>query len=551
MTKNLLDNQYLTFNDVLSLDETFLDDVSLIFLINITSNMILGSIITKTNSVNNLTAADLVELIDELIYQKKRGGYPCFVILHGDKSPLYLSSSFVNLLTEYNIKFSCALGKCFQNQVSETYNNVVKRNVCKIILGRYTRSEMITFNKRLPKELAKKSRASKASDKEFREIFFKEDFVKDQIFTAIPEAIDLTNNANHRLFPRSSRREIEKLIRNAEKLNVRPRKLRLVPRNTSDGDKFIAEVTNAIEAEKSRSLDFHKPIIFPEIMPGHEDQTTQSFIEQLRQANRDTNVDVINAIAKSVEILGSQSQEQNQKLQKRLDYLMEQAKIAEDEKEAARSRKEKRAKARRDRKRDAIKEIHFDAALEISKYQRQNRYIQARNRCALTLLFITGLRSSELRFITVGLVKELFQNGTMGVDRSKRGMKNKPATLTVSGRKTLSKNREDFQFIFTHKEDDSSYFFSPINRDYAPLTRETIQRDLNTILDQLKTKFPGLYFRTHSFRAGYITKLWRNGFDINKIRQAIGHKSISITQSYIEDMDEAELQEELSNLDEK
>ena len=114
MTKNLLENQYLTFNDVLSLDETFLDDVSLIFLINITSNMILGSIITKTNSVNNLTAADLVELIDELIYQKKRGGYPCFVILHGDKSPLYLSSSFVNLLTEYNIKFSCALGKCFQ-----------------------------------------------------------------------------------------------------------------------------------------------------------------------------------------------------------------------------------------------------------------------------------------------------------------------------------------------------------------------------------------------------------------------------------------------------
>jgi site-specific recombinase XerD len=52
-------------------------------------------------------------------------------------------------------------------------------------------------------------------------------------------------------------------------------------------------------------------------------------------------------------------------------------------------------------------------------------------------------------------------------------------------------------------------------------------------------------------RSGYITKLWRNGFDINKIRQAIGHKSIGITQGYIEDMDEAELQMELSTLEEK
>lgn len=562
MTKNLLRNQYLTFDDVLSLDETFLDDISLIFLINVTSAMILGSIITKTNHVNNLTVEDLIELIDDLIYEKKRGGYPCFVVLHGDKSPLYSSTSFINLLEKYNIKFSCAVGKWLQNQVSESYNNVVKRNVCKVILEKYSRSEIIALNRSLPERLAKKSRASKASDKEFRNIFFKKDNVKDQIFMAIPEAIELTNNAKHSIFKHSSRREVEKIIRNAEKPNVQPRELRLAARGTSSGSKFISAVNNAIETKKSSkeklplSLDSHYPIILPEIMPGHENQTTHSFIEQLRQANRDTNVEVINAIIKAVEILGSHSQEQaqglrmdNQNLQKRLDYLVEQAKIAEDEKEAARIRKEKRAKAKRDRKRDAIKEEHFEAALEIAKRKSRNCYIQARNRCALTLLFITGLRSSELRFITVGLVKELFQHGTMGVDRNKRGMKNKPATLTVSGRKTLAKNRDDFHFMFMHKKNDAAYFFSPMNREDTPLTRETIQRDLNSILDQLKTQFPGLYFRTHSMRAGYITKLWRKGFDINKIRQAIGHKSISITQGYVEDMDEAELQIELSNLE--
>ena len=153
-------------------------------------------------------------------------------------------------------------------------------------------------------------------------------------------------------------------------------------------------------------------------MPGNQNQTSESFLEQLRQANRDTNVDIINTIVKTVEILGSQNQaqtkllkENNLELQEKLNYLTEQAKINEMEKELARIRKDKRAKAQRDR--DAMKEIHFDAALKLAKHP--NMYKQCRNRCALTLLFVTGLRSSELRFITVGLVKELFQNGTMGV----------------------------------------------------------------------------------------------------------------------------------------
>lgn len=555
MSDNLLNNRYLSFNDVLSLDETFLGDISLIFLINVTSGMILGWVISNTatkSKSSNLTSDDLIELIDDLIHHKKRGGYPSFQALHGDKSPLYSDLGFIGLLEKYNIKFSWALGERLQNQMSETYNNVIKRHVCRIILKTLSRSEMIALNKTLPKDLARKRLDSKANDSKFREYFFKSNTVKSQIFMAIPEAVDISNNSKHTLFSRCSRRDIEKEIRNAKKPSLRSRNLELSARGTPEGDDFISKVMNNLA--RNGSMVPQKPIVIPEILPGNKNQTSESFIDAIRQANRDTNVEIINTIIKAVQVLGSQNDAQlkslnkkNLELQEKLDYLVDQAHIAEMEKEAADEKRRKRALAIRDRKRDAIKEIHFDAARELAK--NRNMYIEARSRCALTLLFITGLRSSELRFITIDLLTELFQNGTMGVDRNKKGMKSKPATLTVHGRKTLAKSSEDFQFILNHKKDNSTYFFTSLNRD-IPLARETIQKDLNKILDQLKTQYPGLYFRTHSFRAGYITRLWRNGFDINKIRQAIGHKSISVTQGYIEDMDEAELQNELSNLEE-
>ena len=88
------------------------------------------------------------------------------------------------------------------------------------------------------------------------------------------------------------------------------------------------------------------------------------------------------------------------------------------------------------------------------------------------MLFITGLRSSELRFITVDKVKNLFNHGTILVDRNKRDMKKKPTTLTVQGRKVLAMNAktDDFEFMFKHKSNDDSYFFTSIGRN-NPLSR--------------------------------------------------------------------------------
>lgn len=537
-SRNLLQNKYLTNEDVLSVDETFLGPIGLTFLINVSSRMILGYILCNTTYCN-LEPADLIDLIEQLLREKKRAGYPSIHTLHGDKSPLYTDKKFKSLLATNNIGFSWAVGASFQNQISESYNNVLKRNVCKIILEEYTNTELKALNATLPLNLARLSRNRKPSSSEFRKLFFSFDRVKAQMFTAIPKAIEMNNEADHPLFG-SSKRKIEKILRNAKRPSELFPELTLVAPGTSEGDKFIKDIM-AETKEPSEKLE--PTFVLPEIV---EETTTENFIEQLKEANRDTNTEVIDSIVAAVQILSDQNQTQTQYLEEQLEYLTEQARITQAEKEAARERKEKRARATQDRKRNAVREDHLEAALVLAKHE--NPYIEARNKCALVLLYVTGLRSSEILFIKVRTLKDLFQDGLISVDRKKKGAKGKSAILTKSGKNLLAKHRQSFEFLFAFKNDENCYVFTPSNKN-KPLSRETLQRDLNKILTGLEIQYPGLHFRTHSMRAGYITNLWRKGFDVNTIRQVIGHKSISITQTYIEDVDSSELQRIISECD--
>lgn len=64
---------------------------------------------------------------------------------------------------------------------------------------------------------------------------------------------------------------------------------------------------------------------------------------------------------------------------------------------------------------------------------------------------------------------------------------------------------------------------------------------MNTALDLVVKKLedkPNL--SSHSFRAGYITQLWKSNNDIEFVRQAIGHVSISSTLLYVENLPDDE-----------
>ena len=42
---------------------------------------------------------------------------------------------------------------------------------------------------------------------------------------------------------------------------------------------------------------------------------------------------------------------------------------------------------------------------------------------------------------------------------------------------------------------------------------------------------------THSFRAGYITQLFRDGVDLETVRRSVGHSSLEVTRGYLTEPD--------------
>ncbi len=53
---------------------------------------------------------------------------------------------------------------------------------------------------------------------------------------------------------------------------------------------------------------------------------------------------------------------------------------------------------------------------------------------------------------------------------------------------------------------------------------------------------------SHSFRIGFITKLWRDTNDIEFVKQAIGHAKINTTSQYIENLSEEEIRERMKKV---
>ena len=54
--------------------------------------------------------------------------------------------------------------------------------------------------------------------------------------------------------------------------------------------------------------------------------------------------------------------------------------------------------------------------------------------------------------------------------------------------------------------------------------------------------------KSHSFRSGFITKLWKDTNDIEFVRQVIGHSKLNTTSSYVQDLSENERQERMSEI---
>ena len=79
--------------------------------------------------------------------------------------------------------------------------------------------------------------------------------------------------------------------------------------------------------------------------------------------------------------------------------------------------------------------------------------------------------------------------------------------------------------------------------------RETIKKDINGIMRSVSRSLPDQpVITSHSFRIGYIFKLWKDTKDIEFIKQSVGHRRLDPTSSYVNKLSDQEREERSSEL---
>ena len=232
----------------------------------------------------------------------------------------------------------------------------------------------------------------------------------------------------------------------------------------------------------------------------------------------------------------------NDQLKQQLDGVLKELNVIKQERENKAARREKWAKRKRLPKRDPINSEIYNLLIKESEGP---TYIATRTRIAICLLTVTGIRISELLSLKVGQLETLLNEGWISIDRLKRGPANHKAFLTLEGKKLVKARKRDFEFLFLMKNKDS-YVFTSDRKPNQKLRRETITMDVNKVTHSVSKLLPSKpNITSHSFRIGYISRLWKDTKDIEFVRQTIGHRNLSSTSGYVSEMGDQERQDRI------
>lgn len=254
------------------------------------------------------------------------------------------------------------------------------------------------------------------------------------------------------------------------------------------------------------------------------------------------------------EELLQQNVELKEQLQSMQDQLQSVSKILEEKLEQERLLEEKRQRRKNQKrlvKREPItKEIYEWMISKANSLDYSNSFRGARLRLALALLLVTGIRISELLPLKISQVKTLFEKSWIAIDRTKKGPASHKAFLTQEGKHILKDRWKDLESVSYFKTNDS-YIFTGEDSE-KPLDRDAFNRIINDFIKDCSDQFEGKpRLRSHSFRIGFITQLWKDTNDIEFVRQAIGHSKLDTTSQYVKNLSEQERRERMQQIENK
>lgn len=526
---NLLENRYVTDGDIWTVDETIFNSETMLYLvINIKTRAILGYILH-----NDCKNDDLIIELYEKILQQYKFNKPVFV--HSDTEPEFTSKKVREYLDKKGIKVSTTKGKKNQNQLSESINEQIKMLTTLVLLEKET-SDFKNWRKNLNPKFKNLRKVIRAKSTEFRKELFKSNYFTKCRLKAIPDAI---KRFNDRLYIDGISRQ------QAEYYNTK------IVGKTLEDVQLLRSDDEFAQALKNSSVIAIKAV----------EQHLRKIMESDQDVdNKLTNIAAL-VVSQNLQIQGTLQRgfiglaTQNQELKDTIDQMDDRIKqllLIIEENQREKLEKEKRRRARQNRKiqpsREPITQEIYQSLMDATNdYKRNNTYLRSRLRIALTILFVTGIRISELLPLKVSQLRILFKEYWIAIDRVKRGKSSHKAYLTKLGTRVINKIKSDFETI-TYYKDDSSYIFTA-EHSPKPLERSQFTHTINMFIKEQSEKMDGKPILTsHSFRKGFITKLWRDTSDIEFVRQAIGHAKINTTSVYVENLSEQERRERMQQI---
>lgn len=520
---NLLENRYVTDGVIWAVDETIFNaETKLFIVVSLKTRAILGYI----QSANCKCEELIIELYKKILDEYKFASKPS--IVHSDMEQAYHSNAVREFLKSHGTYISLTEGKKNQNQVSESINNRIKYLVTERMIEDTNSVAYRAFRKTLPDSLRSiRKKSQKCQDVDYRKHLFDSRFFKNKRKEVIEEAILKYNQSD---FAHGIDRET------AEYLDT------FVAGRTIDNTRLVRSDSILAQTVKddSRSSIKEVKLKISEILSSdlESDQKMGELISIVIQ-QQDTSGELMKQGFIGLALQNKKQQDKLDKLYKELLIVTEE--LAERKKQdlLILEKKERRKKRKRLPKRDPITNEIYSYLIEKVDKEYRETYLGARLRVALALLVCTGIRISELLPLKMSQLETLTAHNFIAIDRVKNGPASHKAQLTKTGEGIIKKRAKDFEILWYYKDKDSYIFTAQHGK--KPLNRVSFSRVINLFLLEASKELPGQpNLKSHSFRYGFITEIWRDKKDIEFVRQAIGHAKVDTTSSYVQDLSDEE-----------
>ena len=179
--------------------------------------------------------------------------------------------------------------------------------------------------------------------------------------------------------------------------------------------------------------------------------------------------------------------------------------------------------------------IHTFNNKEISlmiKYYNGNDYLNIRNKMILMIFFDTGIRASELINMKIDQIQDTYFV-IYGKGRKERVVPKNPMVG-----KFLYKYLNAREKYFMARNCEEEYVF--LSKNGRRLTGEAISVFMKEAADAVGVS-PKVRVSPHTCRHTFAHQQLKNGLDLYSLSRLLGHESVSITQRYLEAIEDTQI----------